>query len=1117
MDCRAFHAGRLADRGARIEVRGNAMRSVTTVGICLVVSLVVVVAVAVSPCHAIDYLIWDGGGGTQYWNDSGNWNVWDWPDNPNEAANIPPGLPPDALTVRLNENVHVHEVYVENPTACLYMRWNSIQTTIGLTNNGRIECDNGFATIRGDLTLRPGATLYAHLGGHINIHGQTVHNDGNIYLFYSSGSHPWGTMHIRSDMYTDTYLQGTGTLQMQGGQILSDEPARLTHGADHTIRGGDAGIEARMTNNGLIHADWGGHPISLAGYDKVNNGTMKATDGSALYFFCAIDQTGGGQIIADNAAVRLFTRSFITGGTLETPNGGIIEVVQNNVALLADVTNNGFVHAVAGTILALGGTSLTNNGTIELTTNAGMGWGDLLIDTDLTLGGTGEVLCRGHIYTDTGATLTNGPDHTIRDGRGTIDVALINQGTVSADVSGQAISLETAAKVNSGLMRALGGGFLDIRTPVDQTGGGQILADAATVRLCSGTAITGGTLDTPNGGVIVVKNALAAVTDVTSNGYIDVQSGGTLAASGTSLTNNGTVQLTTNTGMGWGHLRIDSNLTLGGTGEVLCRGDIYSGSGSALTNGPGHTIRDGGGTIDVALINQGTVSADVSGRGISLDTSAKVNSGLMRAFGGGFLDIHTPVDQTGGGQILADNATVRLYSGTAITGGTLDTPNGGVIVVKNALAAVTDVTSNGYIDVQSDGTLAASGAFLTNNGTIQLTRNTGMGWGDLRIDNSLVLDGTGEVLCYGHVRSDAGATLTNGAAHTLRGRNGQISVALDNLGTVEAVGGGKLTVNGPVTQFSGAALTGGTWIARAGSNLDVVSGSNITTNQGTVILDGPGSAFSRINTLADNQGSFSILAGRDFTTVGPLANSGTITVGPGSTLTVNGPYTQPGSETSIQGTMVAGGTVNIGGGVFDIDAPAGGTLDLGERDLICDYTGGASPFDAMADWVASGYAGGTWQGTGIRSSAAAAHPLGLTAVGLIDNNDPETGIGGLTEFAGEPVSLESVLARYTWWGDANLDGILDSNDYDRVDTNFVLWNKDGTVPDGGFRWAVGDFDGDGTIDSNDYDLIDKAYMLSAGGPAGSGTPVPTPEPASAALVMAGLAWVARRVCRLRRG
>jgi len=146
---------------------------------------------------------------------------------------------------------------------------------------------------------------------------------------------------------------------------------------------------------------------------------------------------------------------------------------------------------------------------------------------------------------------------------------------------------------------------------------------------------------------------------------------------------------------------------------------------------------------------------------------------------------------------------------------------------------------------------------------------------------------------------------------------------------------------------------------------------------------------------------------------------------------------------------------------------------------------------------------------------AAAHPQGLTAVGLIDNDDPETGIGGLTRFAGMPVDETTVLAACTWWGDANLDGVVDSNDYDRIDTNWILLTQEGRVPEGGFRWAVGDFNYDGTIDSNDYDRIDNAFLLSGGASCGGG-PAATPEPASAALALVGLALAARQGHRLRR-
>jgi len=104
---------------------------------------------------------------------------------------------------------------------------------------------------------------------------------------------------------------------------------------------------------------------------------------------------------------------------------------------------------------------------------------------------------------------------------------------------------------------------------------------------------------------------------------------------------------------------------------------------------------------------------------------------------------------------------------------------------------------------------------------------------------------------------------------------------------------------------------------------------------------------------------------------------------------------------------------------------------------------------------------------------------------------------------------------YAWYGDANLDGVVDTNDYDRINTNWLLWTAEGTVPAGGFRWAVGDFNYDGTIDTNDYDLINNAWLLSGSAPLGGlGAPVPTPEPATLALLGLGLGVL---LLRRRRG
>ncbi|HUU91784.1 MAG TPA: S8 family serine peptidase [Phycisphaerae bacterium] len=182
-------------------------------------------------------------------------------------------------------------------------------------------------------------------------------------------------------------------------------------------------------------------------------------------------------------------------------------------------------------------------------------------------------------------------------------------------------------------------------------------------------------------------------------------------------------------------------------------------------------------------------------------------------------------------------------------------------------------------------------------------------------------------------------------------------------------------------------------------------------------------------------------------------------------------------------TLTGNGAAFIHTDALSMEEDGGGsptaTLDLTDNNLIVDYDG-TNPFSDIQDWIREGYNGGGWDGTGITSSDAKNHPQSITALGVIDNADTEPGIGGLEDLDGEPVDETSVLVKYTYYGDANLDGIVDSNDYDRIDINWLLWVRYQKVPDGGWRWAVGDFNYDGTIDSNDYDLIDNAYTHQGG-------------------------------------
>ena len=76
---------------------------------------------------------------------------------------------------------------------------------------------------------------------------------------------------------------------------------------------------------------------------------------------------------------------------------------------------------------------------------------------------------------------------------------------------------------------------------------------------------------------------------------------------------------------------------------------------------------------------------------------------------------------------------------------------------------------------------------------------------------------------------------------------------------------------------------------------------------------------------------------------------------------------------------------------------------------------------------------------------------------------------------GQAVDATSVLVKYTYGGDANLDGTLNGDDYFQIDSHS---NQSGSV----FGYFNGDFNLDGEINGDDYFIIDSNWNAGSTGP-----------------------------------
>jgi VCBS repeat-containing protein len=152
---------------------------------------------------------------------------------------------------------------------------------------------------------------------------------------------------------------------------------------------------------------------------------------------------------------------------------------------------------------------------------------------------------------------------------------------------------------------------------------------------------------------------------------------------------------------------------------------------------------------------------------------------------------------------------------------------------------------------------------------------------------------------------------------------------------------------------------------------------------------------------------------------------------------------------------------------------AGGKLDLNDNDLVAGYSG-ASPFTTLQTWVLDGYSASPDSTKTGFVSTTSQNTGGQTILALFDN-----ALAGFTEYppgSGNSIAAASIVGKYTYLGDSNLDGQVTPQDYTAIDSNL------GTTPPVGLAWFYGDLNFDGQVTPQDYAAIDSSLGLGVGNP-----------------------------------
>lgn len=871
-----------------------------------------------------------------------------------------------------------------------------------------------------------------------------------------------------------TNISVGGQAVVSSGGVLLD--AIIEGGGTASVFGVGRDANAVVGSGGVLRILAGG----LATGDTIDNGGTIVVSPHGNADATEIDE-GGSAIVAGAGTLSLQAFSdpayLSNSGTVDVADGAGLTLnghVLNAGAIDLLDSSTGATLDIAGDVVLSGGGSVNLLGSNEQNLIQASNPGDTLTNVDDKITGSGLIGENNLILINDGIIDGNKPNGGLSiegsaDNFGTIEatasgslalfeIGLTNDKTIAAIGAGAVIDVVEATLNNgpSGVVEALGSGADVILQSASMTGGAFRASGSLAIADFEASIISGAILSTAAGAVIA---AGGGTTDSIDN--VTIAPGSVLfVVQNTSLTLSGVIANSGGISAGGNEsFDISGDVSLAGGGKLVLLpiGDVsIEGMGSAVLTNIGNTIAGAGvigdGTTDLSLINSAVIDANTSSP-LTLEPHQVDNFGKLEGTASGGLVISCYLENSGGkiealgaeakvlvsdsvsgGIVGASGAGAEVVlAGAEILDGTLQASNGGAIVVESGgEGTLADEINGGLVEVANLGTLAFSGEFFTNNGTVKLLgSNTAL----LEIVSDLTLSGSGTLdlapVGNGFNRIAAGnpnVTLTNdshivGAGYIGAGSDNLILVnneiilgnGADGLiiaGSGTDINYGTIESTEPINAFSmaGGILIGADFInfgkieavgARAAMLID-----QAITNSGSGIVFATGPAVEiELYSATISGGTVETAGGAAIVTNGGPATIASATIATGSLLEV----TSSGSLAVDGGTLGRGGVIGVTSGstlmLTSVTVSAGATVKVadGSEAFVIDGTIGAN---ALVETQSGGTAivAGAVTNSGTLYAAASGSLLEFEFA-EVTGGLTEIGNGSAVIFGGEAVAF----------------------------------------------------------------------------------------------------------------